>query len=231
MEDLLQTLLQHGAKIDSPVGGSAKDSIVMSCLNNGRLSSAAFLGGILVDRGERLSLAEAAGIGRLDVVEMLWAEKEDASANLGTGTDAFRAQLQKGFLMACGFGQREVAEFLLGKGAEVSEPDDQGHTALHWAVMGGHLEVATLLLRHGAPLEVKNGYESTPLEQGLWSAAHGGDAEVYVAILEALTAAGAKLPERHVPVNPRVDAWLEKHGSYAEPTWYWWGERPRRGRR
>lgn len=57
------------------------------------------------------------------------------------------------------------------------------------------------------------------LGQTLWSAAHGGDPDAYVAILEALAAAGAKIPERHVPVNARVDTWLAQHGSRAEPSW------------
>jgi hypothetical protein len=225
MEDLLRTLLEHGAKIHSPAGGSTKDSIVMSCLDNGRLSSAVFLGGLLVDRGERLGIAEAAAIGRLDLLEKLWAEGAVMNA------EGFRERLQVGFAMACCFGQRETAEFLIDKDAQIGEPDDQEHTPLHWAVIGGHLEVVELLLGHDAPLELENVYGGTPLGQGLWSAAHGGDAEVYVAILEALTAAGAKLPERHVPVNPRIDAWLEERGSHAEPKWYWWGERPRRNRR
>jgi hypothetical protein len=57
--------------------------------------------------------------------------------------------------------------------------------------------------------------------QTLWSAAHGGDPENYIRIIEALWTAGAKLLSRHPPVNQRIDAWLEKHGSHAEPTWYW----------
>ena len=69
------------------------------------------------------------------------------------------------------------------------------------------------------------------LEQALWSASHGGDPEVSIAVWEALTSSGVKLPERHVPVNARVDAWLEQLGSHAEPDWYWHGERPRSGKR
>ena len=41
------------------------------------------------------------------------------------------------------------------------------------------------------------------LGQALWSAAHGGDTELYIEIFESLIAAGAKLPPRHVPVNPQ----------------------------
>jgi hypothetical protein len=76
-------------------------------------------------------------------------------------------------------------------------------------------------------LEAVNSYGGDGVGQALWSAAHGGDAEAYIAILEALTDAGAKLPERHVPVNARVDAWLEAQGSHAEPGWHWYGEKPR----
>jgi len=83
------------------------------------------------------------------------------------------------------------------------------------------------LLQHMAPLEVKNIYEGTVLGQTLWSAAHGGDPDTYIAILEALAAAGAKIAERHTPVNAPVDAWLARHGSVADPSWYWFGEKPR----
>jgi hypothetical protein len=88
-----------------------------------------------------------------------------------------------------------------------------------------------LLLKHDPPLEAVNSYGGTVLGQALWSAAHGGDAETYIAILEALTAAGAKLPERHVPVNASVDAWLRERGSGVELGWYWYGERPRSEKR
>ncbi len=61
-------------------------------------------------------------------------------------------------------------------------------------------------------------YGGTVLGQTLWSAAHGGDPELYIKIIETLIAAGAKIPGHHVPVNKRVDEWLEQHGSHAEPT-------------
>jgi hypothetical protein len=62
------------------------------------------------------------------------------------------------------------------------------------------------------------------LGQARWTAGHGGDLDVYIAILEALVTASAKVPERHVPVNAIVDAWLAQHGSRAEPTWNFYGE-------
>jgi hypothetical protein len=84
-------------------------------------------------------------------------------------------------------------------------------------VIGGQLETVKLLLWHNPPLEVENSYGGTVLGQALWSAAHGGDPDLYVAILETLVEAGARVPARHVPVNQRVDDWLEQHGSHTEP--------------
>jgi hypothetical protein len=88
-----------------------------------------------------------------------------------------------------------------------------------------------LLLKHGASLEAKNTYGGTVFDQALWSASHGGDPDLYIAIIETLLAAGAKLPEGHVPINKKVDEWLEEQGSHAEPAWYWHGEKPPPGKR
>jgi hypothetical protein len=76
-----------------------------------------------------------------------------------------------------------------------------------------------------APLEVKNMYGGTVLGQALWSAAHGGDPDVYLQITETLIAAGAKLYDRHPPVSTRVDELLEKHGSRADESLWWYGEK------
>ena len=108
-----------------------------------------------------------------------------------------------------------------------------GQTGLHYAAIFGRLDTIQLLLKHKAPLEVKNQYGSTVLGQTLWSAAHGGDPEIYAQIIETLIAAGAEVPERHTPVNASIDALLERYGSLPEPGWHWFGEepRPKRNRR
>ena len=94
--------------------------------------------------------------------------------------------------------------------------------------MGGALEVMQLLIARGAPLELRNEYGGTVLGQTLWSAAHGGDPDDYVPIIEALLAAGANLQPKHPPVNRRVDELLRRHGSEADETYYWFGEKPRK---
>jgi ankyrin repeat protein len=210
-EGLLQTLLDHNATIDKPRGAGNNDSAVLGSLANGRSKAAA----ILASHGAQLTLESAAGIGRLELVRAYF----DDDGNLKAA--ATKKQMESGFLYACGYGHTDVVEFFLERGVDPAIHGGDGQTGLHCAVIGGHLETIKLLLHHSPPLESKNIYGGTVLGQTLWSAAHGGDPKNYTRIIEALLAAGAKLPSRHVPVNQRIDAWLEKHGSHAEPTGYW----------
>jgi len=195
-EALLQTLLDHGAGLDG--------SIVNACLANGRLKGAEFL----ASRGAHLDLAAAAGLGRLDLVQDFFAQHESAT----------KEHLRDAFLYACAYGRNPVVEFLLTKGADTAAQDAQGQTGLHHAVIGGHAETVKLLLRHHAPLEVENRYGGTAVGQALWSAAHGGDPDLYIAIIEALIGAGAKVPADHAPVNPQVDDWLARHRAGQAPS-------------
>jgi hypothetical protein len=199
--DLLRKLLDHGASLEKP-------SLVTACLGNGQPEAAEFLAG----KGARLDLAGAAGLGRLEAVRTLF---EEAPAE----------QTRDAILYASAYGRNSVAEFLLEKGVDLAAHRADGQTALHWAAIGGHPDTVRLLLRSGAPLEVENRYGGTVLGQALWSAAHAGDPDVYLEILDVLVSAGAKIPERHVPVNPRVDTWLAARGSVAEPAWHWYGEK------
>jgi hypothetical protein len=206
-EALIQSLLDHGANIDHPTGAGNGQSIVTGCLANGRPKAAEFL----ASRGARLDLVGAAGLGRLDLVETCF--NPDGSPNPSVTEE----ELRDAFLWACEYGKNSVVEFLLAKGVDLAVHSRDSQTGLHWAVIGGQLDTVRLLVRHRAPLEVENTYGGTVLGQALWSAAHGGDAELYVAILETLVDAGAKVPARHVPVNQLVDDWLEQHGSHTEP--------------
>jgi ankyrin repeat protein len=219
-EAVLQKLLDHGARVEPPPIAGNRHDIVVGCLANGRPRAAEFL----ASHGAPLDLVGAAGLGRLDILKGFFDENGNLQSN------ATKEQLNEGFLFACGYGRNGVVEFLLERGVDLAAHRGDGQTALHWAAMGGQLDTVKLLLRHNPPLEAKNVYGGTVLGQTMWSAAHGGDADAYIAILEALVAAGAKVPERHTPVNARVDAWLAQHGSRAEPGWYWYGEGPRRGK-
>ena len=210
---LLQLLLDHGAEIDHKTGAGNRQSPVLGALANGRPEAAAYL----AERGARLNLEAAAGVGRLDVVKSFL-----------TKTTPTKKRLQSAFMYACGGGHEAVVEFLLKNGVDLADGGDDGQTPLHWAVIFGQLQMVKLLLKYKPPLESRNMYGGTVLGQTLWSAAHGGDPKVYTEIIETLIAAGANLPPRHVPVNEPIDDLLRRYGSEPEPTWYWYGEKPSR---
>ena len=218
---LMQILLDHGAEIDHVTSAGNRQNAVKGCLANGRGEAAAFL----ADRGARLDLEDAAGVGRLDVVKGFF----NADGRLKRKTT--RKQLQSAFTHACAWGRLNVVKFLLDKGVDLGGHHGDGQTPLHCAAICGQLETIKFLLKQNAPLEAKNIYGGTVLGQTLWSAAHGGDPKVYAAIIKVLIDAGARVPERHVPVNKPIDDLLRGYGSVPEPTWYWYGESPRRIRK
>jgi ankyrin repeat protein len=210
---LLQLLLNYRAEIDHKTGAGNRQNSVLGALANGRPEAAAYL----AERGARLNLDAAAGVGRLDVVKSFFKHKTTPS----------KKRLQSAFLYASGGGHKDVVEFLLNKGADLADGGSDGQTPLHWAVIFGRLEMVKLLLKYKPPLESRNMYGGTVLGQTMWSAAHGGDPKVYAEIIETLIAAGAKVPPRHVPVNKPIDDLLRRYGSEPEPTWYWYGEKPK----
>jgi len=208
---LLQLLLDRGARMDGELAGN-QHGLVFACLANGCQEAAAYL----ADRGARVQLIEAGGLGRRDTVERLLAE--------GSYT---QAQLNEALRQACVYGRTELVPLLAERGADLAYGGGDGETPAHMAVIGGHLDTLKALLAYRPPLEQKNVYGGTVVGQTLWSAAHGGDADRYIKLLETLLSAGAELPERHVPVNAKVDAFLLGKGSRPEPDWHWFGEKPR----
>jgi ankyrin repeat protein len=219
--ELLDLLLQRGAAIEHPRAGGNKSVAVRACLDNGQPRAAEFL----AERGARLDLVAAAGVGRLEQMRAYF---------LPDGTPCrgiTRQQMGAALRYASGYGRKEAVEFLLNKDVDLPAHSGDGQTALHYAAIFGKLEMVKLLLAHNAPLEVENEYGGTVLGQTLWSAAHGGDPTIYAQIIETLIAAGARVPDRHVPVNTQIDALLERYGSRPEPDWHWFGEEPRRARK
>jgi ankyrin repeat protein len=216
MNDLLGVLLDRGASIDQHNSAGNDQDIVFACLANGRLGAARFL----VERGAKLDFVSAAALDRLDIVQQQFNPDGTRKKSLS------KELMQEAFRYACGYGGTRVVEFLLERGADLAEHSGDGQTGTHYACIFGRLDTLKVLLKHNPPLEATNQYGGTVLGQSLWSAAHGGDPEVYSQIIETLIAAGAKVPDRHVPVNPTIDKLLEKYGSHPEPNWWWYGEEP-----
>jgi hypothetical protein len=144
---LLESLLEAGASVD-------RDLTIRGCLANGQGEAARFFAA----RGLPLDLEEAAGVGRLDAVRRFVA----ADGTLRHG--ATQAQLESGFMYACGYGHVDTAAFLLDAGVDPNVTNNEGQTALHWTAYGPHLEVARLLLARGARRDVRDRQGATPLD-------------------------------------------------------------------
>ena len=191
--ELMQLLLDRGAVIDGPDGGSA----VTGCLRNGRGAAAE----LLAQRGARLDLEAAAGVGRLDVVERL------VDADGHPVAPATPRQLIDGFAWACQFGRTAVVELLLDRGFAIATalPHD-GQTGLHWAAYTGHADTVALLVRRGAPIDARDAsYAGTPLEWALYGwgtssprSQHAG----YYGAVATLVRAGAALDPAWVGDDP-----------------------------
>src|SRR5437867_1632810 len=163
---LMKLLIDHGAIIDGPDGGSA----VNGCLHNGRGEAAEFFAA----RGARVDLEGAAGVGRLDVVKSFF--KEDGSLK----SPATQEKMKDGLAWACEFGRTSVVEFLLQRGMKAdAKLRHDGQTGLHWASYGGHVDTVKLLLQRGAPIDAKDeSYGGTPLGWALYAWGNSTEREV-----------------------------------------------------
>jgi len=103
------------------------------------------------------SLIVAARNGYADVVRMLI----EHGANKDTADDYDWTPLQH----ASYNGHVAVVEYLLEQGCDMNRAGSSyGFTAFHWAAINNRLEIAQLLLRFGARLDVRDKYGQTPAD-------------------------------------------------------------------
>jgi hypothetical protein len=167
---LMELLVAAGADVNGVPGGWKP---MRSALANGCPEAAEWLAA----HGAQMDVVTAAGVGRVDVLER-WLAEEVANP----------AELEKALVFACGCGRTAAAKLLLDRGVDIGAL--HGQTGLHLATHSAHLETVRFLLSRKAPLEVKNRFGGTVLDQALWSAVHNRDVD-YVPIVEALLGAGA----------------------------------------
>src|SRR5438874_5258911 len=171
---VIQVLLDHGAQIEHPnLAGNGADA-VYACLANGCPEAAQYL----VERGARVGMIGAAGIGRPDIVQQLV-----PTADVSRREMALR--------YAAGYGQRDIVSFLLDRGVEPDAHTGDGETALFYSVLGGHLDVVRLLLERGARSGVRS-HHGDVIQVAKWKATQGGNADRFLDIIEALSAGHGK---------------------------------------
>lgn len=127
--------------------------------------------------------------------------------------DRHPEELAEALSCACFLGALETAEFLLGRGVAPTGGDGTGLNAFHWSANRAQLGSVRLLLRHGAPLEVRNAYGGTVLGGAVWAAIHESKPG-HLAVIEELLRAGAAISEAEYPTGvPDLDALLARYGA------------------
>jgi len=188
-EELMGELLVRGAALEDPRAGGNDQSAIAGCLANGRPQAARYL----ADRGARLDLDGAAGVGMLNAVERFF----DANGHLVAGATV--EQMKRGFDWACQYGHADVVGYLLRRGVDPAGPRE-GASPLHWAGYGGNRAVVAALLQAGAPVNARDAtYDGTPLGWALygWAEQRGrsGSERYYDAVSELIRAGGTVAPE------------------------------------
>jgi uncharacterized protein len=135
---------------------------------------------LLLAREAPLELHEAAAAGQLARVKQI--VEEDPGLAKSFSPDGFPV-----FALPAVFGHLEVAEYLLGKGADVNAAatNGTGYNALTGAVASGHTAIVAWLLANGADPNYRYGAGYSPL---LTAAANG-----HLGIVSLLLASGADL--------------------------------------
>ncbi len=134
---VLDTLLDAGADIEAPGAVIAGGSPLRDATAFGQWRAARRL----VDRGAHPSAFDAAALGLMDRLEDLVASRR------GRGSD----QISDAFWAACHGGQRDAAEYLLSRGAELNRmPGWERLTPLDVAARSAATDVIGWLHEHGA---------------------------------------------------------------------------------
>ncbi|MCE7062026.1 ankyrin repeat domain-containing protein [Dyadobacter sp. CY343] len=99
--------------------------------------------------------------------------------------------LELAFVWAAMHNQIEVVSFFLDNGMNPAARDLRQWTALHWAAYYGYSETVQILLDRKAPLEARNEFGGTVLDQTLWATTHEGVMPAHLTIIRKLITAGA----------------------------------------
>ena len=187
---LADLLIARGARIQR--------GIVRDCLMNGCPEAAVHLMG----RGATVvTLEEAAGVGRVDLVTQLLEQSGIPQKEL---TDTL--------LMAIWYEHADIVQLLLDHGVDASRPGDEGQTALHIAAYLGNPQLVNILVLRGVPVNIAdNQYRTPPFVWALHAllVEKRRPEERYRDVLTSLAHAGAA-------IDP---AWLDAEQLAAAPAW------------
>ena len=98
-----------------------------------------------------------------DLVQACEAEEGCTPEKVAAFVNAAGAQERTPLHRACGSNHKDVAIYLVEKGANIGQPDKAGRQPLHWATIGGHTEVGQWLVELGADINAQTSSGMSPL--------------------------------------------------------------------
>ncbi len=123
----------------------------------------------------------------------------DAGAVIDTRMKVLGVFYTRPLVYATFVGDAEMVEYLISKGANPNDADDDGVTALEWAAIGNQAGVARALIARGAAVNHADKFGMTPL---LYAASVDfGD----TAVIEKLIAGGADLKAKNKQGQTALD--------------------------
>jgi ankyrin repeat protein len=157
-----------------------------------------------------LQLAQACDVGDEALAQELRAKFPDAARSAPP-------EAASRIVGAAGRNDARAVHLMLESGWPATATGERNRTALHWSAWHGNAEAVRELILHGANLEAReNEFNGTPLGWALHGSENSWHREVgeYGATIDALLAAGAKLPELRpgLEVSEEARAALRRHG-------------------
>lgn len=177
----VKELLQQNRKLLTARDWLGNTALIMA-VNSGHQAIAE----LLFKAGVQPDIHEAAAIGQTERVKELL--DEDARR-----LDSFSAEGFTPVGLAAHFGHKETTEFLLNQGANVNVValHPLQVTPLHAALFGRQVEIARLLIEHGADVNIKRGGRGLP--RAGWTPLHYAAGYGFMELIEQMLERGANL--------------------------------------
>jgi ankyrin repeat protein len=166
---------------------------------------------ILERSPEELKLAVACELGDESTFQRLLAARPNIAATL---SDDDRRHL----VSAAQNNNTNAVRLMLAAGWPVVVRGQHGGTPLHWAAWHGNAAMVREILRYDPPLELRgDDHDLTALGWALHGSENGWHRKTgdYAGVVDALMAAGAKLPENEFEVSEAVRRVIEEYSKKA----------------
>jgi ankyrin repeat protein len=169
--EIVQCLVRYGAAPDETNNNQATALHLACCIGDFQITRS------LIEQGTNMTAKDKDS----DITLHCRPHKlVEQFPQVGIDINARNASGQTPLYLASGYGNIEVARYLIKHGADLNCCDEGGGTTLHIAAQYGHLNIVQLLLEHGVGVQVRNKEHATPL----MLASSGGHVEVSRVLIE-----------------------------------------------